>query len=214
MDLNTLLVFGLASLSINLIPGPDVVYIVSNTMKGQLKLGIEAALGLGAGYLLHTVAAVLGLSALILSSTLLFSIVKYIGAAYLLYLGVSSILNAYRGQSSFIASDSDSDSVNDKVIKSVFKQGVIVSIFNPKVAMFFLAFLPQFIDISSATATKELVVLGLLFTVLATGCNVVYACLGHVMFNNAQARKYARGIEAGSGFILLGLGTKVALSDH
>ncbi|NRA52764.1 MAG: LysE family translocator [Gammaproteobacteria bacterium] len=210
MDLNTLLVFGLASLSINLIPGPDVVYIVSNTMKGQLKLGIEAALGLGVGYLLHTVAAVLGLSALILSSTLLFNIVKYIGAAYLLYLGISSILNAYRGQSSFIAKDS----VNDSTSQNVFKQGVIVSIFNPKVAMFFLAFLPQFIDITSATATKELVVLGLLFTVLATGCNVVYACLGHVMFNNAQALKYARGIEAGSGFILLGLGTKVALSDH
>jgi len=207
MELNTLLMFGLASLSINLIPGPDIVYIVSNTMKGQLKLGIEAALGLGVGYLLHTAAAVLGLSALILSSTLLFNIVKYIGAAYLLYLGISSLLNAYRGQSKFMVND------DQKPNQNVFKQGVIVSIFNPKVAMFFLAFLPQFIDISSATATYDLVILGVLFTALATGCNLTYACLGHVIFNNPQALKYSRGIEAGSGFILLGLGAKVALSE-
>jgi threonine/homoserine/homoserine lactone efflux protein len=211
MELNTILMFAVAALSINLIPGPDVVYIVSNTMKGQLKLGIEAALGLGVGYLLHTAAAVLGLSALILSSTLLFNIVKYIGAAYLVYLGISSLLNAYRGQSKFIVKDSDK--ANDTPSQGVFKQGVIVSIFNPKVAMFFLAFLPQFIDISSPTATNDLITLGILFTVLATCCNLAYACLGHVIFNNPQAQKYSRAIETGSGVVLLGLGTKIALSN-
>ncbi|GIC76948.1 LysE family translocator [Moritella sp. F3] len=208
MEFNTILMFMIASLSINLIPGPDVVYIVSNTMKGKIKLGIEAALGLGVGYLVHTIAAVMGLSALILSSAFLFSVVKYLGAAYLLYLGVSSLINCYKNKSQFVANE---PSVSNK---NVFKQGIIVSILNPKVAMFFLAFLPQFIDISSPVATSQLVVLGLLFSVLATACNVVYACLGSVIFNSPSALKYSRGIEGGSGLILMGLSAKIAFGKN
>lgn len=208
MEFNTILMFMIASLSINLIPGPDVVYIVSNTMKGKIKLGIEAALGLGVGYLVHTIAAVMGLSVLILSSAFLFSVVKYLGAAYLLYLGVSSLINCYKNKSQFVANEPSVSNEN------VFKQGIIVSILNPKVAMFFLAFLPQFIDISSPAATSQLVVLGLLFSVLATTCNVVYACLGSVIFNSPSALKYSRGIEGGSGLILMGLSAKIAFGKN
>jgi threonine/homoserine/homoserine lactone efflux protein len=205
MELNTILMFTIASLSINLIPGPDVIYIVSNTMKGKVKLGIEASLGLGAGYLVHTLAAVMGLSALILNSAFLFSVVKYLGAAYLLYLGVTSLINCYKGKSQFIEDGSTNSN------KSVFKQGVVVSILNPKVAMFFLAFLPQFIDISSPTATSQLVILGLLFSALATCCNIVYACLGSILFNSPSALRYSRGIEGSSGLILIALSAKIAL---
>jgi len=198
--------FVVASLSINLIPGPDVVYIVSNTLKGQLKSGIEAALGLGVGYLVHTIAAILGLSALILSSAFLFSAVKYLGAAYLLYLGISSLINCYKGKSKLTLESLDTKQVN------VFKQGIVVSILNPKVAMFFLAFLPQFIDASSPHATKELLVLGLIFSLLATGCNLFYACLGSVLFHNPKAKKYSRTLEGVSGSILIALSAKIALS--
>jgi threonine/homoserine/homoserine lactone efflux protein len=217
MEVNTVLMFVIASLSLNLIPGPDVVYIVSNTMKGKLKLGIEAALGLGVGYLVHTVAAVFGLSALILNSAFLFSVVKYLGAAYLFYLGITSLLNCYQDRSKLLLNDdlSHTATINNQVSsKHVFKQGIIVSVLNPKVAMFFLAFLPQFIDISSPQATANLITLGLLFSLSATCCNLLYACLGNIIFNSPKALKYSRILEGGSGIILVGLSAKIAFTEH
>ena len=140
MEMHSLVLFVIAALSINLIPGPDVIYIVTNTMKGQMKSGIKASLGLGVGYLIHTLAAVFGLSALILSSAFLFTLIKYLGALYLLYLGITSLINCYRNNAKLTINNKDEKQTG------VFKQGVIVSVLNPKVAMFFLAFLPQFID--------------------------------------------------------------------
>lgn len=208
MEMNTLILFVIAALSINLIPGPDVIYIVTNTIKGKMKSGIEASLGLGVGYLVHTLAAVLGLSALILSSAFLFTIIKYVGALYLLYLGLISLLNCYRNNASIC---------NDSGIKkqsNVFKQGVIVSVLNPKVAMFFLAFLPQFIDPVAANATNELLTLGLLFSALATMCNLFYASMGSVLFSSPKAQRYSRMLEGVSGTILIGLSAKIALSTN
>jgi threonine/homoserine/homoserine lactone efflux protein len=208
MEMNSLILFVIAALSINLIPGPDVIYIVTNTMKGKMKSGIKASLGLGAGYLIHTLAAVLGLSALILSSAFLFTVIKYLGAIYLLYLGVQSLINCYRNESKICVKNT-----NDKQ-NNVLKQGVIVSVLNPKVAMFFLAFLPQFIDPTSLNATNELLTLGLLFSVLATGCNLFYASLGSVLFSSPKAQKYSRALEGVSGTILIGLSAKIAFSSN
>jgi threonine/homoserine/homoserine lactone efflux protein len=208
MEINTLILFVIAALSINLIPGPDVIYIVTNTMKGKMKSGMKASLGLGVGYLLHTLAAVLGLSALILSSAFLFTVIKYLGAAYLLYLGVQSLINCYKNNSKICVEES-----NEKR-KNVFKQGVIVSVLNPKVAMFFLAFLPQFIDPNSLNAAGELLTLGLLFSLLATGCNIFYASLGSILFSSPKADKYSRVLEGVSGTILVSLSAKIALSNN
>lgn len=207
MDMNTLILFVIAALSINLIPGPDVIYIVTNTMKGKMKSGIKASLGLGVGYLIHTLAAALGLSALILSSAFLFTLIKYLGAMYLLYLGLTSLLNCYRNKSKILLEDTN------KKDTGVFKQGVIISVLNPKVAMFFLAFLPQFIDPLAINATQNLLTLGLLFSVLATSCNLLYASLGNVLFSSPKAQKYSRVLEGVSGTILVGLSAKIALSS-
>lgn len=207
MEFQTLLLFTIASLSINLIPGPDVVYIVSNTMKGRMQAGLKAAMGLGVGYFLHTLAAVFGLSALILSSAVAFSVVKYLGAAYLLYLGISSLRNMLRGQSS-LTMTAASSSANE----SIFRQGVVVSVLNPKVALFFLSFLPQFIDVGQGSTSMQLLMFGLLFSALATGCNVVYALLGSWLFNNPKVARYTRVIEGVSGVLLIGLAGKIALS--
>lgn len=228
MEMNTLLLFVVAALSINLIPGPDVIYIVTNTMKGKMKAGIKASLGLGVGYLLHTLAAVLGLSALILSSAFLFTVIKYLGAAYLLYLGVQSLINCYKNKSSICvdhaadniteptkAKNKEKTTVDSHVQQdNVFKQGVIVSVLNPKVAMFFLAFLPQFIDPNALNASSELLSLGLLFSALATGCNLFYASLGSLIFNSPKAQQYSRLLEGVSGTILIGLSAKIALSSN
>ena len=102
MDLNSLLLFAVACLAINLIPGPDVIYIVSNTMKGKMISGLKAAMGLGVGYFVHTLAASLGLSAIILSSALAFSIVKWLGAAYLVYLGIQALISMWRGNNKIV----------------------------------------------------------------------------------------------------------------
>ena len=208
MDLNSLLLFVVACLAINMIPGPDVIYIVSNTMKGKLINGLKAALGLGVGYFIHTLAACLGLSAIILSSAVAFSAVKWLGAAYLVYLGIQSLRSMWRGESKIIT---NTDIEKDK---SVFSQGVIVSVLNPKVALFFLSFLPQFIETSSSSVSLQLLVLGLLFSVLATLCNLLYASVGSWVFSRPNSQRYSRALEGVSGVLLIGLASKVAISER
>lgn len=150
MDLNSLLLFAVACLAINLIPGPDVIYIVSNTMKGKMISGLKAAMGLGVGYFVHTLAASLGLSAIILSSALAFSIVKWLGAAYLVYLGIQALISMWRGNNKIVVDDTSKPNGN------VFFQGIVVSVLNPKVALFFLSFLPQFIDPLAGSTSIQL----------------------------------------------------------
>ncbi|EIO4080421.1 LysE family translocator [Vibrio parahaemolyticus] len=208
MDLNSLVLFVIACLAINMIPGPDVIYIVSNTMKGKLASGMKAAIGLGIGYFIHTLAACLGLSAIILSSAVAFTAVKWLGAAYLVYLGVQALLSMWRGKSKLVVSESIGSN------KNVFVQGVIVSVLNPKVALFFLSFLPQFIDTSTGSTSTQLLVLGLLFSGLATMCNVLYASIGSWVFSRSNSQRYSRALEGVSGVLLIGLAGKVAISDR
>lgn len=207
MDLNALLIFVIACLAINLIPGPDVIYIVSNTMKGKMTTGLKAAMGLGVGYFAHTLAACLGLSAIILSSALAFTLVKVLGAAYLCYLGIKSLYAMWRGESQVVLNDKSRASDN------VFLQGIIVSVLNPKVALFFLSFLPQFIDTSSADVALQLLLLGGVFSLLATACNLLYAVLGSWLFKRANSARFTRVLDGISGVLLVGLASKVLVSD-
>lgn len=208
MEFNSMMLFVIACLTINLIPGPDVIYIVSNTMKGKMVSGMKAALGLGVGYFFHTLAACVGLSAIILSSALAFSIVKWLGALYLIYLGVQALISMYKGNSQVVVSESEDTKGN------IFMQGVVVSVLNPKVALFFLSFLPQFINTSTGSAASQLLILGLIFSVLATLCNVLYATVGSWLFNRPNAGRYTRILEGVSGVLLIGLAGKIALSER
>ncbi|MBB1335572.1 MULTISPECIES: LysE family translocator [Pseudoalteromonas] len=208
MEFNSMMLFVIACLAINLIPGPDVIYIVSNTMKGKMVSGMKAALGLGVGYFFHTLAACVGLSAIILSSALAFSIVKWLGALYLVYLGVQALISMYKGNSRVVVSESKDTKGN------IFMQGVVVSVLNPKVALFFLSFLPQFINTSTGSAASQLLILGLVFSVLATLCNVLYATVGSWLFNRPNAGRYTRILEGVSGVLLIGLAGKIALSER
>ena len=208
MDLNSLLLFAVACLAINLIPGPDVIYIVSNTMKGKMISGLKAAMGLGVGYFVHTLAASLGLSAIILSSALAFSIVKWLGAAYLVYLGIQALISMWRGNNKIVVDD------NSKPNGNVFFQGIVVSVLNPKVALFFLSFLPQFIDPLAVSTSIQLLTLGLIFSLLATLCNVLYASAGSWVFSRPNSQRYSRALEGISGGLLIGLASKVMTSDR
>ena len=208
MDLNSLLLFAVACLAINLIPGPDVIYIVSNTMKGKMISGLKAAMGLGVGYFVHTLAASLGLSAIILSSALAFSIVKWLGAAYLVYLGIQALISMWRGNNKIVVDD------NSKPNGNVSFQGIVVSVLNPKVALFFLSFLPQFIDPLAGSTSIQLLTLGLIFSLLATLCNVLYASAGSWVFSRPNSQRYSRALEGISGVLLIGLASKVMTSDR
>lgn len=208
MDLNSLLLFAVACLAINLIPGPDVIYIVSNTMKGKMISGLKAAMGLGVGYFVHTLAASLGLSAIILSSALAFSIVKWLGAAYLVYLGIQALISMWRGNNKMVVDD------NSKPNGNLFFQGIVVSVLNPKVALFFLSFLPQFIDPLAGSTSIQLLTLGLIFSLLATLCNVLYASAGSWVFSRPNSQRYSRALEGISGVLLIGLASKVMTSDR
>ena len=208
MDLNSLLLFAVACLAINLIPGPDVIYIVSNTMKGKMISGLKAAMGLGVGYFVHTLAASLGLSAIILSSALAFSIVKWLGAAYLVYLGIQALISMWRGNNKIMVDN------NSKPNGNVVFQGIVVSVLNPKVALFFLSFLPQFIDPLAGSTSIQLLTLGLIFSLLATLCNVLYASAGSWVFSRPNSQRYSRALEGISGVLLIGLASKVMTSDR
>jgi threonine/homoserine/homoserine lactone efflux protein len=208
MDLNSLLLFAVACLAINLIPGPDVIYIVSNTMKGKMISGLKAAMGLGVGYFVHTLAASLGLSAIILSSALAFSIVKWLGAAYLVYLGIQALISMWRGNNKMVVDD------NSKPNGNLFFQGIVVSVLNPKVALFFLSFLRQFIDPLAGSTSIQLLTLGLIFSLLATLCNVLYASAGSWVFSRPNSQRYSRALEGISGVLLIGLASKVMTSDR
>ena len=154
--------FLVAGILLNLTPGQDTMFIIGKSLTGGRRSGIAAALGISAGSVVHTLAAALGLSAILATSTLAFSIVKLAGAAYLIYLGAKLLLAQGARDGSGPAQIAASVEP-----RSAFRQGVVTNLLNPKVALFFLAFLPQFIEPTSGTKTLAFLALGATF--IATG---------------------------------------------
>ena len=170
IPVNDFLIFALATLMLNITPGNDMLYVATRSTSQGVKAGIVSALGIAGGCIVHLLAAVIGLSAIIANSALAFDIIKYAGAAYLIYLGVKSILSK---QSKF----SINNNVEKKSLSSLFWQGVLTNVLNPKVALFFLAFLPQFIDPDQGNTSLQILLLGLWFNFSGTVVNCVVALL-------------------------------------
>jgi threonine/homoserine/homoserine lactone efflux protein len=171
-DFNALLVFLAATTALNLSPGPDMLYVISRSLDQGRRAGIVSALGIGAGTLVHTVAAAVGLSAIVLSFPIAFEVVRYAGAAYLVYLGVRMLLRSRQN-----ASTSFTKPVAQGRLSSIFRQGVITNVLNPKVALFFLAFLPQFVNYSMGSIALQMILLGLIFDTSGTSWNIIIAAL-------------------------------------
>ena len=152
-DWSTLLVFGLASLALVAIPGPNVIYIATRSLGQGRRVGVASALGVETGALVHIAAATAGLWALIRSSPLAFDVVKYLGAAYLIGLGIRALV---RGQ----ALDLDGRTTAEP-LRRAYSEGILVNVLNPKVALFFVAFLPQFVDPARGAPAVQILVLGL-----------------------------------------------------
>lgn len=198
--------FFIASLLLNLTPGNDMIYVASRAVSQGSRAGVVSAAGVFAGCFVHITAAVLGLSIIIANSALLFSIIKFVGAAYLVYLGVRSLMS----KRSVPADATMTPNLN---YWRLFRQGFVTNVLNPKVAIFFLSFLPQFIDPASQTVKLQLLTLGLWFAAQGTLVLIIVAIiLGKTKdFFRSNPRVWQIQ-EKITGLVLIGLGIKVALT--
>jgi threonine/homoserine/homoserine lactone efflux protein len=167
IDPNTLPVFAAAALALAVVPGPAVLYIVARSVDQGRFAGLVSALGICVGSLVHVTAATIGLSSLLASSATAFTVVKYAGAAYLILLGIHRLLT--REEVAEVAARPP------RALRKIFRDGVVVNVLNPKTALFFLAFLPQFVDPAQGAATLQILVLGLVFTVIALSSDSLWA---------------------------------------
>jgi threonine/homoserine/homoserine lactone efflux protein len=205
-NLPNLPVFLMAALVLLLTPGPAVLYIVARSLDQGRLAGLVSVLGIEVGNSVHVLAAAVGLSAVLLSSALAFSIVKYLGAAYLIYLGLRRILTRDAVQ--------PAAGLQRQSLRRIFRQGVIVAILNPKTALFFLAFLPQFVDPSKGPVTAQLLTLGCLFVLMAIVTDSLYALLAGTAGQWLKGtRSFARAERYVVGSVYIGLGVTAALAD-
>ncbi|MCS7056859.1 MAG: LysE family translocator [Thermoflexales bacterium] len=197
--------FILSSLALLVVPGPAVLYIVARSVSQGRLAGLASAAGVQVGAMLHILAAALGLSALLLSSSLAFSIVKYLGAAYLIYLGIRRWLSREGA--------ADVATVRPESLRRIFAQGVIVNALNPKTALFFFAFLPQFVDPGRGDVAAQMLLLGLVFITLAVINDGIYALLaGSLGERLRDNRRLQNGGRLFAGLAYIGLGVTAALS--
>lgn len=208
ISLNDFLIFALASLVLNMTPGNDMLYVATRSTSQGVKAGIVSALGIAGGCIVHLLAAVIGLSAIIASSAIAFDVIKYAGAAYLIYLGVKSFLSK---QNKF----SINTSIEKKSLARLFWQGVLTNVLNPKVALFFLAFLPQFIHPEKGNTSMQILLLGLWFNISGTIVNSIVAILfGKIGNWLADKQAFIKWQNKVTGLLLVSLGIKVALSSR
>ena len=201
-DSHALALFAAAALALLLVPGPAVLYIVSQSAEHGRLAGIVSVAGVHLGTLVHVAAATVGLSALIVSSAIAFSVVKYAGAAYLVYLGIRRLLT--REPAELLPA-------RDEPLSGLFVQGAVVNVLNPKTALFFLAFLPQFVD-PGRTVWTQVLVLGVTFVVLGFLSDGLYALVAGSLARWLKARR--RVLRYASGSVFVGLGVSAALAKR
>jgi len=202
-DWSTLAVFAFAAWVLLVVPGPSVLYIVARSVDQGRAAGIVSALGVQVGSLVHVAAAALGLSAILMSSAEVFTVVKYLGAGYLVYLGVRKLTE----RQTFAAPGS----MPRERLSRIFMQGVVVNVLNPKTALFFLAFLPQFVS-PAKPLVPQLVLLGSICVTLNTIVDVVAVFAAARLLKSKAARTArARLLTRVSGVTMISLGAYLAL---
>lgn len=200
--------FVLSGLLLNITPGPDTLYIVGRSATQGWRAGAVAALGIGAGTLVHICAAALGLSAILAASAGAFTAVKLIGAAYLLYVGISLIRSAGKAQSSKVAVLPKSAS-----IRGIFLQGFFTNVLNPKVALFFLAFLPQFVGADASSKPLAFFFLGVVFDFNGTLWNLMVAwSTAHLSTKLSPSAAFRRWFNGCVGSLFVFIGIRLALT--
>jgi threonine/homoserine/homoserine lactone efflux protein len=209
MDFNNYLFFIGASIILCIVPGPDMIYLLSRTIAQGKKAGFAAALGINLGGYFHLTAAILGISAIIATSAIAFTILKYCGAAYLIYIGFKAI-----SSNSSSALDC-SDNEVQLSIKSIFWQGFISDVLNPKVAIFFISLLPQFIQSDNDNTFTQLIILGITVNIIALLINFVLVWFSHSVSSNLrQSNRVSKVLNNVMGTIFISLGLKLATEQR
>ena len=186
-------------------PGPNTLYIIARSVQQGRVAGIVSGLGVQAGTLFHIAAASFGVSALLLTSALAFNIVKYAGAAYLIYLGIKTLLTKEKLE--------PTQEVKKAGLSRVFSQGVVVNLLNPKTALFFFAFLPQFVDPRRGAIAAQILVLGLILCLLGFFSDLTYALAAGGLGNWLRGNlKFLRAQRYFAGSVYIGLGAATALT--
>jgi len=206
--MNDLFTFLLLSLFVVMSPGIDTALITKRTISDGRKDGFRMALGITAGSLVHTLAVAFGLSAILMQSAIAFEIVKYVGAIYLIYLGVSSFITRKNKQ------PHNNEQYNEgSRSKSAFKQGLISNVLNPKVAMFFITFLPQFV-INGNNVTAQLITMGVIYTLLSITWFFIYVFFINYLREWLMSAKVQKIMDKTTGLVLIGFGLKLALEKQ
>lgn len=204
-----LVLFAGASLALIVVPGPDMIYVITRGISQGRTVGLLAAWGACSGLLLHTALAAVGLSALLANSVVAFSVVKYAGAAYLFYLGIMALLSK-KG-----LGGSPGEAAPPVRLRTAFVQGFASDVLNPKVALFFMAFLPQFVNPGAETVASQMLLLGMVYTLLST---VIFSCIAFFSGAFGEWLLGKRGV-AGllrwvTGGVLIALGLRLLLPSH
>jgi threonine/homoserine/homoserine lactone efflux protein len=204
-DPSRLALFVGAALLLLVVPGPSVLYVVTQSVSHGRRAGIASVAGITTGTLVHIAAATVGLSALLASSAVAFDVVKYLGAAYLIVVGLRRLLGLER------AAEEPARPTRD--LGRLYRQGIVVNTLNPKTALFFLAFLPQFVDPSHGAAWAQILALGLLFAALGFCSDGVWAVVAGTLGDRLRrSRRFPSVQRYVSGSVFVGLGAVAALS--
>src|ERR671915_1647866 len=186
-ELATLLLFAGSAATLVLIPGPNLVYIVTRSVEAGRRTGLASVAGVEAGTLIHVAAAAFGLSALLASSAVAFEVVKYAGVAYLVYLGVRALRSGKAPEAQ----------VEPAGMRRTVAEGVLVNVLNPKVSLFFLAFLPQFVDPDKGSAVTQILALGVVFMAIAATLDLLFVLAAKLVgerLGGGGSRRFAGGV--------------------
>jgi threonine/homoserine/homoserine lactone efflux protein len=201
-------IFSLAAILLLLTPGPAVLYIVARSVEQGRIAGLTSACGITTGTLVHVLAAALGLSALLASSALAFAIVKYAGAGYLIYIGARRILSGTDTPAAQIE-------LSRRSLGRLYRDGFLVNLLNPKTALFFLAFLPQFVEPARGAVAFQIAFLGLLFTLMGLTSDSLYALAAATVGRWAKRNgHYLRWERYVTGSVFIGLGVTAAFAGN
>lgn len=211
-EIQHLLLFIAAGWLLNLTPGPDVLYIVTNALRAGAKAGVIAGLGITAGCFVHIFAAALGVSALLAASATAFTVLKWAGAAYLLWIGIKLLVSrAPQASTDLVALARQQPAAS---LRSVFLGGFWTNVLNPKVAIFFLAFVPQFIAPDAGNKALAFIVLGTVFNLNAIPVNSGWALAAAWMARRDTVQRGMHWLDRAAGAMFIGFGAKLALSDN
>ena len=203
-DLNSLISFAVASVALLVIPGPAVIYIVNRSVADGRQIGLAAVVGLELGTFMHVLAATVGLSAILATSENAFNVVKYLGASYLVLIGLRTLTRK---------PEAISTSASSMTQSQAFRQGFIINMLNPKIALFFLSFLPQFIDPNISSNARQSLILGSVFVLCGFGIDGIYALTASSLREvlvKGKALPFIQQYVAGVVFVLLGVAAALA----